>query len=253
MEPLAFLIVCPLVFLAGFIDSIAGGGGLISLPAYMIAGLPAHSAIATNKVSSTMGTSVSTFRLSRAGQIPWKDAWIYVLCALAGSAGGARLALLVPERSFKFVMLIIIPLTALYLLFFKPTAREQEPLSRKQTIFRAACIAFIIGMYDGFYGPGTGTFLIVLLTALAHYNTGKAMGITKAINLSSNIAALTVYLVSGRVVLVLGLAAGVCNMLGNYLGITFFKKKGIKIVMPVMLTVLTIFFVKLIIELFFKG
>ena len=242
-----------MVFLAGFIDSIAGGGGLVSLPAYLIAGLPTHNAIATNKLSASMGTAVSTFRLSRAGQIPWKDAWIYVLCALAGSSGGARLALLVPERSFKIVMLVIIPLTALYLLFFKPTTRELEPLPHKQTVFRAACIAFIIGMYDGFYGPGAGTFLIVLLTALAHYNTGKAMGITKAINFSSNLAALTVYLLNGRVLLVLGLVAGVCNMLGSYLGITFFQKKGSKIVMPIMLTVLTIFFIKIITELFFKG
>ncbi|MBP3729025.1 MAG: sulfite exporter TauE/SafE family protein [Lachnospiraceae bacterium] len=252
LDLITFLIVCPLVFLAGFIDAIAGGGGLVSLPAYMIAGLPAHNAIATNKLSSSMGTTVSTIRLSLASQIPWKVVWIYVLCALAGSSGGAQLALLLPERIFKIIMLFIIPFTALYLLFFKPTAKEKPSLSPKQTILRAALTALLIGLYDGFYGPGTGTFLILLLTAFAHYKLGEANGISKAVNLSSNTAALVVYLFHGRGWLVLGLIAGLCNMLGNYIGISFFKKKGSRIVLPLMLTVLAVFFVRVLYELFFK-
>lgn len=252
LDALTLIIVCPLVFLAGFIDSIAGGGGLVSLPAYMIAGLPAHNAIATNKLSSSMGTTVSTIRLTRAGQIPWKDAWIYVLFAIGGSTLGAHLALMVPERSFKIVMLVVIPLTAFYLLFYKPTAKEKEPLPHKQTLLRAALLAFFIGMYDGFYGPGTGTFLILLLTSLAHYKLGEANGITKAVNLSSNMTALVVYILNGRVLWILGLAAGLCNMLGNFLGITLFQKKGGKIVLPIMLTVLSIFFVRLLYELFLQ-
>ena len=250
LDLITFLIVCPLVFLAGFIDSIAGGGGLVSLPAYMIAGLPAHNAIATNKLSSSMGTTVSTIRLSLAGQIPWKEAWVYVLCAIGGSTLGAHLALMVPERSFKIVMLVVIPLTALYLILYKPTAKEKEALPRRQTVLRAALIALLIGMYDGFYGPGTGTFLILLLTSLAHYKLGQANGITKAINLSSNLTALVVYVLNGRVIWLLGLAAGICNMLGNYLGISVFQKKGSRIVTPIMLTVLGIFFVRLLVELF---
>ena len=250
LDLITFLIVCPLVFLAGFIDSIAGGGGLVSLPAYMIAGLPAHNAIATNKLSSSMGTTVSTIRLSLAGQIPWKEAWVYVLCAIGGSTLGAHLALMVPERSFKIVMLVVIPLTALYLILYKPTAKEKEALPRRQTVLRAGIIALLIGMYDGFYGPGTGTFLILLLTSLAHYKLGQANGITKAINLSSNLTALVVYVLNGRVIWLLGLAAGICNMLGNYLGISVFQKKGSRIVTPIMLTVLGIFFVRLLVELF---
>ena len=250
LDLITFLIVCPLVFLAGFIDSIAGGGGLVSLPAYMIAGLPAHNAIATNKLSSSMGTTVSTIRLSLAGHIPWKEAWVYVICAIGGSTLGAHLALMVPERSFKIVMLVVIPLTALYLILYKPTAKEKEPLPRRQMVLRAGIIALLIGMYDGFYGPGTGTFLILLLTSLAHYKLGQANGITKAINLSSNLTALVVYVLNGRVIWLLGLAAGICNMLGNYLGISVFQKKGSRIVTPIMLTVLGIFFVRLLVELF---
>ena len=117
-------------------------------------------------------------------------------------------------------------------------------------MLRAGIIALLIGMYDGFYGPGTGTFLILLLTSLAHYKLGQANGITKAINLSSNLTALVVYVLNGRVIWLLGLAAGICNMLGNYLGISVFQKKGSRIVTPIMLTVLGIFFVRLLVELF---
>ena len=159
-----YLIVCPLVFLAGFVDAIAGGGGLISVPAYLIAGLPAHAAIGTNKMSAGMGICVSAFRLSKAGQIPWKKVWIYMICSLIGSTTGAQLALSVPDRIFKIIMLFVIPLTAAYILFLKPTAVEKEPLPEKQMVFRASLIALLTGIYDGFYGPGAGTFMILLLT-----------------------------------------------------------------------------------------
>ncbi|MDY4954382.1 MAG: TSUP family transporter, partial [Candidatus Onthomonas sp.] len=91
---LPYLIICPLVGIAGFVDAIAGGGGLISLPAYLIAGVPVHTAIGTNKLSSSMGTAVSTFRYAREGFIPWRQALICLVFALTGSAIGARLTLL---------------------------------------------------------------------------------------------------------------------------------------------------------------
>ena len=101
LTPRTFLIVCPLLFLAGFVDSIAGGGGLISLPAYMIAGLPVHAAIGTNKLSSGMGTTVATVKLARGGHIPWKKAVFCVAAALVGSSLGAKLALLVDAEIFN--------------------------------------------------------------------------------------------------------------------------------------------------------
>ena len=161
-----FLIVCPLTFLGGFVDAVAGGGGLISLPAYMIAGVPVHNAIATNKLSSGMGTTVSTYRLAKLGYIPWRKAVLCIVMAMIGSSSGARLALMVDAELFKRIMLVIIPLTALYVMRNKKMD-EKEPLSNRQTIIRSALVALLIGVYDGFYGPGTGTFLILLLTAFA--------------------------------------------------------------------------------------
>ena len=104
-------------------------------------------------------------------------------------------------------------------------------------------------MYDGFYGPGTGTFLILLLTALAHFRLGEANGVAKSINLSTNVSSLAVYLMNGKVLLLLGFVAGLCGIAGNYIGVTFFQQKGSKAVKPIMLTVLTLFFIRILSEI----
>ena len=244
-----YLIVCPLVFLGGFVDAVAGGGGLISLPAYMIAGFPPHFAIGTNKLSAGMGTLVSTYRFGRSGNIPWKSALPCVVLAVAGSAAGARIALLVSADLFKKLMLVIIPVTAYYVLKTKNMDVERESLSQSQTIIRASLAALVIGLYDGFYGPDTGTFLILLLTSFAHFTLGDANGTAKAINLTTNITSLVVYLLNAKVMMTLGLIAGVFGIAGNYLGVSFFKDKGSKAVKPIMIIVLTLFFIKIVTEI----
>ena len=244
-----YLIVCPLVFLGGFVDAIAGGGGLISLPAYMIAGFPPHFAIGTNKLSAGMGTLVSTYRFGRSGNIPWKSAIPCVVMAVVGSATGARLALLVDANAFKIIMLVIIPVTAYYVFKTKNLDVEREPLSEGSTIFRACLAALVIGVYDGFYGPGTGTFLILLLTSFARFSLGNANGTAKAINLTTNITSLVVYLMNAKVMIPLGLVAGVFGIIGNYIGVSFFNEKGSKAVKPIMIVGLTLFFIRVITEL----
>lgn len=244
-----FILVCPLVFLAGFVDAVAGGGGLISLPAYMIAGLPAHYAIATNKMSSSMGTTIATLRYAKLGYLPGRSCVFYLACGLLGSVCGARLALLMDDSAFKIFMLIVLPLTALYVMRSKGFSQDREPYSAGKTTVIAMLVASVIGVYDGFYGPGTGTFLLLFLTSLAHLRLQEANGVTKVINLTTNLTALVVYLRSGYVLLPLGLTAGLFNIAGNYLGADFFASGGVKAVKPIMLIVLVIFFIKIITEL----
>ena len=247
-----YLIVCPLVFLGGFVDAIAGGGGLISLPAYLIAGLPVHMSIGTNKISSAMGTTLTTWKFWKAGYIKPKLCLLCAVFALIGSAGGANLALLVSDRVFKIILLFVLPLTALYV--FKSKAMDtagKDPLPPGKTALIASALALVIGVYDGFYGPGTGTFLLLLLTGLAHMSLNDAAGTTKVINLSTNIAALVTYLVNGRVWLPLGLTAGLFGIAGNYMGARSFVSKGSKIVKPLIAVVLAIFFVRVVYETFF--
>lgn len=243
-----FLIVCPLVFLGGFVDAVAGGGGLISLPAYLIAGFPVTTAIGTNKLSSAMGTTLTTIRYAKDGFIPWKKASICAVFALIGSSLGAEIALLLDDGAFKIIMLVILPLTAFYVSKGKALVEEKSPYSFGKTAIVASLIALIIGVYDGFYGPGTGTFLIILLTAVAHIPVTEANGTAKVINLSTNVAALAVYIINGKVIYLLGLTAGIFGILGNYLGARYFEKGGAKSMKPIMITVLAIFFIKVLYE-----
>ena len=245
-----YLIVCPLVFLAGFIDAIAGGGGLISLPAYLIAGLPPHAAIGTNKFSACLGTTVATWHYARKGIIHWKHALPAVVTALTGSWLGAELALWVDAEAFKLVMLIVLPLTGFYVLFKKPFKADKKPYSDVKTVLITLVLSFLIGIYDGFYGPGTGTFLILLLTAVAHVSLNEAVGTTKIINLSTNLAALAVFLLNGVVLFPLALVAAVFGIAGNYMGANYFTSKGTGFVKPVIIIVLAIFFIKICWELF---
>jgi len=242
-----FLIVCPLALIAGYVDAIAGGGGLISLPAYLFAGLPVHAAIATNKMSSTMGTLFATLRYARHGYMVKSLVVVGVACGLAGSAAGSSLALATGDAVFKVIMLAVLPIIAFYVLKTKNlSAQAAHPLSARGAVLATAAIALGIGVYDGFYGPGTGTFLMLLLTGVARLDLTVAAGTTKAINLATNTAALVVFLVNGAVLLPLGLAAGAFNIAGNLLGSKHFTQQGSAVTRPVMLVVIVLFALKLV-------
>jgi len=251
---LEFLIVCPFAALAGFIDAVAGGGGLISIPAYLLAGLPVHAAIATNKMSSTMGIVVTTWRYAAHGYMVKELVVWGVICGLAGSTLGSNLALITGDAAFRIIMLAVIPIAGFYVLRNGDLAASaKNPLSNRATIVATAVIALCMGFYDGFYGPGAGTFMLLLLSGVARLGLNTAAGTTKAINTATNVAALVVFLVNGAVLLPLGFAAGTFNIAGNLLGSRRFMRKGSIIVRPVILVVLVLFACKLIEELFFAG
>ena len=247
---LEYLIVCPLVFLGGFVDAVAGGGGLISLPAYMIAGLSPIDAIGTNKFSASCGTAVATMRYSRAGFIQWRGMLPVVTAALVGSWIGARLALLMENDVFKIVMIVVLPITTILVLNKRTLGRYRMPFAVRKTIVVMSVLALFMGVYDGFYGPGTGTFLMLMLVCIARLGLERAVGTTKVINLSTNIASLSVYLIHGKVLFPLALVAALFGIAGNYIGAKYFTKKGTGFVKPLIIAVLSIFFVKLCWELF---
>ncbi|MEI3500649.1 MAG: TSUP family transporter [Anaerovoracaceae bacterium] len=250
-----FLLVCPLLFLAGLVDAIGGGGGLISLPAYLLAGLPPHTAIATNKMSSTCGTAVAAFRLIRNRFVDFRLAAPSIAAGVAGSAAGARLSLLISEKIMMSLMVIILPVCA-FLVLNKNLFRDrpsEKAVSRRRLYAVSIAAALIIGVYDGFYGPGTGTFLIIAFNIFAGMDVRKANGQTKIINLTTNVTSLVIFLVSGQVAVYLGLAAAVCNMLGGYIGAGMMMEKGTKIVRPSIILVLLLLLIKIISGLFSFG
>ncbi len=250
LTPLMFAIVCPMLFLAGLVDAIGGGGGLISLPAYLLAGLPVHSAIATNKLSSACGTALATGRYIRKGLVNFRVAVPTVFAAVLGSSLGARLSLEVSETVMKYILLAILPLAAFFVLnrhLFQDEGKHMAKADRK-TLVICTVFAFFIGMYDGFYGPGTGTFLIIAFAVFAKMTVSSANAQAKVIHLTSNITSLTVFLLNGQVLIPLGIAAAVCNMAGSWIGSGLAVAKGAKIVRPVIMLVLLLILAKIIFD-----
>lgn len=247
-----FIIVCPLVFLAALIDAIGGGGGLISLPAFLLAGLPPHMAAATNKLCSSCGTTVVTARLIKNKLVDFKLAVPSVIMAIIGASIGAKIALLLPDEVFLRIMIVVLPICAFLVLnrkIFKENESDEIVVTPK-TYIVASIAALVVGMYDGMYGPGTGTFLIIAFTIFAKMSIQKANGQAKVINLTSNITSLVVFLINGQVLIPLGLTAALCNMAGGYIGAGLAIKNGSKITKPCIILVLSILLIKILVENF---
>lgn len=242
-----YFIVCPLVFLAGFVDSIAGGGGLISLPAYMFAGIPVHAAIATNKLSSSTGTVVSTARLIKNKKVNWGFVPGTVIGALIGSVAGANLTLIMSDSILKMVLVVLLPVVAICVLKDKNMDVEVPVgmTKTKQYLIAIAC-SFVIGCYDGFYGPGTGTFLLLVFTKFAKMPIDKATGNVKVVNLSSNISALVTFILAGKILWGLGLAASCFSIAGHYVGAGMVVNNGSKIIKPLIPIVLVLLMIKVV-------
>ena len=241
-----FLIVCPLLFLAGFLDAIGGGGGLISLPAYLLAGLPVHSAIATNKLSGSCGTTLATVKFIRRGLVNWRLAVPTVLAAMLGSFLGAKSSMAVQEQVMEKLLLLVLPCAAAIVLKSRGFRETGELRLDRKTWATALVSAAVVGFYDGFYGPGTGTFLIIAFTVFAGLSLRSANAQAKIINLTTNLTSLTIFLMSGQAIILLGLAAAACNMAGNYVGSSLAMKQSSKVTRPVIIFVLILLFLKVL-------
>ena len=245
------MVTCPLVFLAGIIDAMVGGGGLISVQAYMVAGLPPHLAIATNKCSSTLGTCMAVREFIKGKKIHWFSAAAACVAALLGSPLGAVLNLHIDQKYLQWIIIVSVPLVAIAIFCKKDfgAISKIETVSKAGLLIISAVIGFVIGVYDGFFGPGTGTFLMLGFTAFAKFDLLTATGNAKIVNLSSNIAALITFAINGAVIWQVGLPTAVFCMAGNWLGARLAVTKGVKAIRPMLFVVLTLLTIKLIYDL----
>lgn len=246
------LVVCPLVFLAGFVDSVAGGGGLISLPAYLMVGLPPHIASGTNKVVNSMGTALATWKYVKSGKVRVKLGLLAAVGALVGSAVGTKIALLLDQQLLKGLLLVALPLAALILTVKKDFGQDKEvPVSEETGRDMVSCllIGLVMGCYDGMIGPGTGTFMIMAFTAFVGMDLLTASGCAKMGNLASNVCSAVLWLLGGKVMLALVIPGAVCNLLGNYMGAQYAIRGGSKKIRPVIFLVLGLLFLKVIYDL----
>ena len=227
---------------AGFVDSAAGGGGLISLPAYLFAGLPPHYTYATNKFSAACGTTFATASFFKNGAMNLKVGILAAIGSFAGSALGAHIVLMLSDEVLQMMMFIILPIAAVVILWRRNLPdenRDDGTLNLKKALL-ALGIGLGIGLYDGMVGPGTGTFAIIAFTSLMGFDLRTANGNGKVLNLASNYASLFTYLMNGLVVFHIGIPCAISNILGNLLGSHFALKKGARFIRPMMLVVLVL-------------
>lgn len=243
-----------MVFLAGFVDASAGGGGIISLPAYIFTGMPAHCALGCNKLSSAAGTTLAVFKFWKHGAVDMRAALIAAAGSFAGSALGARLALMLSDQTVKTMLLVILPCAAVIILSKRnlgETDHSREVSDRKAAIL-SALIGFFIGGYDGLFGPGTGTFAIIAFSMMIGYDLKTASGNAKILNLASNYASLITFAAAGTVIYRIAIPAAVCGIAGNFLGAHCALTRGAKFIRPMLVVVIGLILLKLLFEIITK-
>jgi len=242
------LIVCPLVFLGTLVDAVAGGGGLITLPAYLLAGLPPHLASGTNKCGSAFGALLAMSRFVKRGQVHLPSAAAAGIGSLAGAWAGARLNMVVPERVLYYLMLIIVPFMAVFILLRRDLGEEDrsDEVGKRKLLALSGAVGLAVGCYDGFFGPGTGTFLMLAFTGLCKFDLLTASGNTKVANSASNVASLVTFAAAGNVMWRVGLPAALCGIAGSYVGSGLALKNGAKLIRPMFVVVLALLIGRLV-------
>ena len=221
---------------AGFVDSIAGGGGLLCVPALLLSGLDPVSTLATNKLQGTFGTASATYAFWQKGALEPRRHFISILTCFAGAAFGVMAVSYAPTQLLKLIMPPLLILIALYFIFaptFSNTATKPRLPAQAFTYFFGPAIAF----YDGIFGPGTGSFFMLALVSLFGLGLVEATGRTKLFNFTSNIASLLIFAFGGKLVWITGLVMGVGQLIGAQLGARLAIKNGAKIIRPLLVVV----------------
>jgi uncharacterized membrane protein YfcA len=250
-----YLIVLPAVFLAGLVDSIAGGGGLLSVPAYLAAGLPPHYVLGNNKFSSSFGTLFATLRYHQHGMIDVRVALLSAFFALIGSFLGSSVVLLLSPDFLRILLVVLIPLVAVLTLTNRSLGRENHShhQSKQKKYGLAALAELLLGFYDGFFGPGMGMFLILFFTLALKYDFVSANANTKVVNLASNVAAVVTFIAHGKVIFAIGVPAAAVGIAGNLLGAKLVIRRGSSLIRPVFIFTLLLLFGKVLYDLLSKG
>jgi uncharacterized protein len=243
-----YLVVLVMIFLAGLIDSIAGGGGLISLPTYLFVGLPPHLALGTNKFSSCWGTLFSTGNYLLNKMIDLPVALTTAAAALLGSWLGTRTVLLINPNFLNYILIFLIPVIALITILNQNLGKlnRSEGISVRRKYGLCLVAGLVVGFYDGFFGPGTGTFLILFFTFLLKYDYIIANGNTKIVNLASNLAAVITFAASGSILYKLAIPAACCGILGNLAGSKLVILRGNNLIRRIFLLALVLLMARIV-------
>lgn len=230
---------------AGFIDSIAGGGGLITLPALLATGMPPAQALGTNKLQSCFGSFTATLYFWRQGLINVCELWPHIVCTFVGSAVGTLLVQhLDPSFLSKLLPFLLIGFSLYFLL--SPRISNEDSEQRISPLMFAFIIGTSIGFYDGFFGPGTGSFFAIAFVALAGFGLAKATAHTKLLNFTSNFASLLFFALGGHVLWSVGLAMAIGQYLGARLGSRMVVSHGVRLIRPLLVGISLVISLRLI-------
>lgn len=228
------LLLCPLLFIAGLIDGVSGGGGLIALPAYLLAGLPVSSAYGCNKMQSCLGTGASMAKYMQSGMFDLKAALPAAITAMAGAWCATQIMLTLSDPVKKVIITVATFLVIEIMLLSGRMKVEDHSLRRidfsaKNTIISMG-IGLLLGLYDGFFGPGGGTVAMLLFALFMKYDLRVGCGNGKFIIVVSNFISMLTYIFHGDVIYKIALPCSLCNIVGSYLGASLATKKGAKFV-----------------------
>lgn len=245
------VLLCVVAAAAGWVDAVSGGGGLLQLPALLLA-VPADSpalALGTNKLSSILGTSAAAISYGRVERPRLSTALPMAGAAFAGAAVGAIVAINLPASVFRPVILVALIVVWLFVAFRRRFGLVPREVSRRRHLVTAVVGGLVIGIYDGAIGPGTGSFLIVLLVAALGYTFLQASATAKIVNVGTNAASLIVFGLSGAVMWGVGLLMGVCNIAGAIVGARMAMARGSEFVRVVLLAVMAVLIVVLAVQI----
>lgn len=239
IEPSVLLILCAVAFTAGYIDAIAGGGGLLTIPALLTAGLPPHLALGTNKLAATFGSltaSVTYYRKRLFDPVFWRRSLLFTGI---GAALGTLLVDQLSSAALEKYLPVVILLAAVYTLFNRivPDDQLELPKQNRRLFWQQRTQGLALGFYDGVAGPGTGAFWMVSTMAMYRINLLLTCGVARTMNFISNGVSLAVFLVLGHVFILLGLAMGLCLMAGAWLGAHSAIRFGSRFIRPVFISV----------------
>lgn len=234
MSPSTLVVLTVVGLLAGFVDSIAGGGGLATLPSLQLAGLDPVAAVATNKLASTFGSGAATFAFWRARRIDWPRMGPPAALALAGSVIGALALPYAPREALVGAMPLLLIGAALYFAFSRSLAKPAAGPPHRLGVLAASAL---IGIYDGVFGPGAGSFYMIALLRLGRFELLDSLAGARLANFGSNLGSLAVYTLGGHIVIGAGLAMGAGNFLGAHLGARTALRAGAKIIRPLVVVV----------------
>ena len=236
-------------FLGGFIDAIAGGGGLITLPAIMAMGVPPHLALGTNKLQGVFGSFTATLNFTKKGLIDYKECFVGIVFTFIGAAIGATLILFLNANFLKIIIPFLLTAIFIYTLFMPKIGESDRAAKMNERLFYVI-FGLILGFYDGFFGPGAGSFWMFAMVALIGLNLKKAVAHTKALNFTSNIVALGVFIAGGQILWLVGFLMAVGQILGAYFGSNLVIKKEVKFIRTMFLIVVAATICKLLFDYF---